>query len=236
MDSPTISFDRAKEVLSTIGVVKQDVYHHSYAVFEALKLQAMRASEVLEDAMSKVDTRVKVSYKDVSKNEFWLQFGGDLLIFSLHTNVFAFDKSHSLYNSLYVQFDPHRSYFSMIEVFNFLSDSVTYSRYRDVGELVARIFVNAENHFFMEGLGPLGSLYTDLTNQVFDENYMQQVLEGCIVSSVQYDLWVPPFNDVRFIPLAAIVEQNGNSPRTISKRVGYDIGVRAESNNEIEKS
>ncbi len=223
MVSPISSFDRAKESLSTIGVVKQDVFRHSFEVFESVKKNAQYAANSLKSDSDKLDNRIQVSYKDVSKNECWLQFGGDLLIFSLHSNVFAFDKSHSLYNTQYVLKNPNRAYFSMIEIFNFLNDSVIYDRYRDIGELMARIFVNSENHFFVEGMGALGSLYTDLEFQVLDDSYLTNIIESCVVASIQYDLWAPPFQDVRYIPLASIIEQNGNSPRTTSKRMGYEI-------------
>jgi len=218
----TYDFSRAKDSLSSIAVVKKDVYDHSFVVFEQLKLSAQNAANILLEDISKKDSRVKVEYKDINRNEFWLQFGGDLLIFSLHTNVFSFDKSNSLFNTNYITENHSRAYFCMIEVFNFLNDSMLYARYRDIGELVGRIFINAENHFFVEGIGAIGSLFTDLPNQIFNEEMMNQFLESCITSSINYDLWAPPFNDVRFIPLGAIIEQNGNSPRTTSKRLGFN--------------
>jgi hypothetical protein len=117
----------------------------------------------------------------------------------------------------------------MIEVFNFLNDSVKFNRYRDVGELVGRVFINSENHFFVEGMGAVGSLYSDLTTQIFDSRMMNQILETFIVSSIQFDLWAPPFQNVRFMPLANIIEQNGNSPRSTSKRMGYQVASQSES-------
>jgi hypothetical protein len=216
-------FSRAKQSLSTIAVVKQDVYEHSYIMFEQMKRSTQGASDLLCEELTKVDNRVAIEFKDVNRNEFWLQAGGDLLIFSLHTNVFSFDRSHSLFNSNYVQEDHTRAYFCMIEVFNFLNDSVKYNRYRDIGELVARIFINRDNHFFVEGVGVMGSLYTDLPSQKFELDMIEQIIESCITSSVNYDLWAPPFNDVRFLPLQAIFDKNGNSPRTTSKRLGFEI-------------
>lgn len=216
-------FSRAKESLSTIAVVKQNVFENSYKVFEELKSTANSASELLDFQVSQVDPRVRVVFKDVNRNEFWLQFGGDILIFSLHTNVFSFDKSHSLFNSNYIAENHGRAYFAMIEVFNFLNDSVRYGRDRDIGEMVARIFINVENNFFIEGIGAIGSLFTELPIQKFNQEMMNQVLESCITSSIDYDLWAPPFNDVRFIPLQAILEKNGNLPRTTSKRLGFDL-------------
>jgi hypothetical protein len=215
-------YQRAKESLQTISVVKQDVFENSYLIFEKLKDTAKNSSDFLRKEITETDPRVVVEYKDVNKNEFWLQFGGDILIFSLHTNVFSFDRSHSLFNTKYITENHARSYFCMIEVFNFLNDSIRYNRFRDIGEMVARVFVNIDNHFFVEGIGAMGSMFSDLSSQKLDDTAMHLILETAIVSSISYDLWAPPFSEVRFLPLQAILEKNGNSPRTTSKRLGFN--------------
>lgn len=217
-------YHRAKESLSSIAVVKQDIFENSFRIFEDFKKVAHSTSDFLAADIEKIDARVKVEYSDISRNEFWLRFGGDLLMFSLHTNVFSFDRAHSLFATNYIAEDHSRAYFCMIEVFNFLNDSVKYNRMRDIGEMVCRIFVNKDNHFFIEGMGAIGSLFTDLSNQVLDENSMHLVLENAIITSINYDLWAPAFNDVRFIPLYAMIEKNGDSPRSTSKRLGFEFG------------
>jgi len=222
-------FSRAKESLSSIAVVKQDIFEHSYLAFNALRTAAVGSSNILAREMAAIDKRVQVEFKDVNKQEFWLQFGGDLLIFSLHSNVFSFNKSHSLFVTNYIAEDHSRAYFCMIEVFNFLNDSVKYSRMQDIGEMICRIFINKDNKFFIEGTGAIGSLFTDLPNQNFENDMVNRVVENCIATSVDYDLWAPPFNDVRYIPLYAMMEKNGNSPRTTSKRLGFELGKIAAS-------
>ena len=44
----------------------------------------------------------------------------------------------------------------MINIYNFLSDSFVYDRERDLGYLVARVFLNKEGHFFVQGKKQLG--------------------------------------------------------------------------------
>ena len=51
----------------------------------------------------------------------------------------------------YVKEDKMRSFCGVIHVYNFLNDSFKYNRLNDVGNLVARIFVNKDKHFFVEG-------------------------------------------------------------------------------------
>lgn len=225
----TYEYSRAKDSLTSIAVVKQNIFENSFKIFEDLKAVSKDATDYLSAQIAQVDRRVVIEYKDENRNEFWLRFGGDLLIFSLHSNVFSFDRNHSLFNTNYIAEDHTRAYFCMIEVFNFLNDSVKYNRYRDIGELICRIFVNKDNKFFIEGMGAIGSLFTDLPNQNFDTPTMEVVLENCITTSVNYDLWAPPFNDVRFIPLQAIIEKNGDSPRTTSKRLGFEFGGTHQS-------
>ena len=222
-------FSRAKQSLSSIAVVKQDIFEHSIVAFDLLRICAIHSSDVLSADITTIDTRVHIEFKDINQNEFWLRFGGDLLIFSLHSNVFSFDRAHSLFNTNYIAEDPSRAYFCMIEVFNFLNDSVRYSRMQDVGEMVCRIFVNKDNKFFIEGIGAIGSLFTDLPNQVFEETMVNMVVENCITTSINYDLWAPPFNDVRFIPLYAMLQKNGDSPRKTSKRLGFETAHIASS-------
>jgi len=222
-------FSRAKQSLSSIAVVKQDIFEHSYVAFELLRACSAGSADVLAADMSNIDKRVHIEFSDINKNEFRLRFGGDILMFSLHSNVFSFDRSHSLFNTNYIAEDHTRAYFCMIEVFNFLNDSVKYNRVQDIGELVCRIFINRENKFFIEGMGAIGSLYTDLPNQVFEEAMVNLVVENCITTSINYDLWAPPFNDVRFIPLFAMMEKNGDSPRRTSKRLGFETAGIASS-------
>ena len=170
-----------------------------------------------------IDSRVIVKFKDKSTNEFWIQFGGDLLIFSLHTNIFTYENTHSIYQTSYIKEDPSRAYFAEIEVFNFLNDSVKYGRYSDVGELVARIFINKDNKFLVDGAGAMGVLFKDLPNQLFTPQLIETLIEKCIVQCVEYELWVPPFQEVRYLQLGAIIEKNGNIPHPTSKRLGYVI-------------
>lgn len=231
MDStPALPYERVREALSTVSVLKQDIYKHSYDVFLQFESIAKGLVESLIETKEQRYPSVEIQIESTNRNEFRIQFGGDVLIFSLHTNVFAIDKSHSLHTTNYVLENRNRAYFMMVEVYNFLNDSIKFHRYRDIGEMVARIFINVENHYFIEGVGAIGSLYNDLTTQVFNDDNMRNILESVILSSIQYDLWAPSFQEVRFIPLANILEQNGNSPRTISKRLGYEIKASIDQN------
>ncbi|PKP47987.1 MAG: hypothetical protein CVT95_04950, partial [Bacteroidetes bacterium HGW-Bacteroidetes-12] len=156
------------DTLKEKACLKQDVYKKTVAIFNDFKAEAEKLSLELKEEMSKIDKDVLLEYIDKSDFEFQIKFGGDVLVFFMHTNVFDFDKSHSIWNSSYVQDDPLRSYCGMINVYNFLADSFKYNRVNDVGYLVARFFVNKDLHYFVEGKRQLGFLYNDFIHEVID--------------------------------------------------------------------
>lgn len=223
MDTSEIKYPFAKNALATTAVVKQDVFFNSIKAFETLREVSKNITVDLSQYIEPIDKRVSVHFEDKSTNEFWIQFGGDVLIFSLHTNIFTYENTHSIYQTPYIKEDTSRAYFAEIEVFNFLNDSIKYGRYNDVGELVARIFINKDNKFLVDGAGAIGVLFNDLPNQLFTPQLLETLIEKCIVQSVEYELWVPPFQEVRYLQLGAIIEKNGNLPHPTSKRLGYVI-------------
>lgn len=230
MDHSEIKYDLAKKALKTYATVKQDVFENSFKAFKGLKNVCIEVVRELATYMNPLDPRVKVLFSEKSTNEFWAQFGGDLLIFSLHTNIFTFEKTHTIYQSPYIVEDPTRAYFTQIEIYNFLNDSAKYDRTNDIGELIARIFVNKENNFIIEGMGSLGILFNDLAVQKFETKNIEAIIERVIVSAIEYELWVPPFQDTRYIPFGAILAKNGGLPHPTAKRLGF--AIKNESSDE----
>ena len=85
---------------------------------------------------------VPFEFHDKSEFEAELRFGGDVLIFFMHTNIFEFSRDHEVMKTSYVREDPDRSYCGTILIFNFLADSFHYNRENDLGYLIGRIFIN----------------------------------------------------------------------------------------------
>ncbi len=214
--------DKTKELILQKSVLKQDIFENIQSHFMVFKKQAQEIEHQLKNWCA--DARISIKYSEEHRFEFWLQVGGDLLIFSMHTNVFSFPEEHVFLKSKYVKEDTKRGFCGMIEVYNFLNDSIKYQRNNDIGELIARVFINSENHFFVEANGPLGFKYRDYDKQIIDENAVFQLIENFINSSIEFDLWVPNFNDVRYVPLNYLMMRNGeNPPHETSKRLGFDI-------------
>ena len=87
---------------------------------------------------------MKLEYIDRGKFDAEMRMAGDVLFFSMHSNIFEFDRDHSVWKLSYVEEDKMRSYCGIINVYNFLSDSFKYNRFDDLGYLIGRIFVNKD--------------------------------------------------------------------------------------------
>lgn len=203
------------------GNLKQEVYQKTLHVFEELK-------EVIESHAQQLNDLCKedlfdVEYKENGKFEAELKFAGDILVFNMHSNIFNFPDDFFIHRSPYVVQDERRKYCGMIEVYNFLADSFKYSRYGDSGYMVARIFINMEGHFFIEGEDQLGFLFKDFDNLVINKDFLAHVLERAMLFSIDYDLWVPKYQDVREITVGERIQQNGTITHKTSKRLGFSF-------------
>ena len=169
--------------------LKQDVYTNTLHTFNLLKSNAKQIASDLKKEATAIDKRVIIEYKEKGAFEFELRVAGDLLIFNMHTNIFEFDKSHNVWKSSYVKDDHHRSFCGIINIYNFLNDSFTYNRVNDSGYVIGRVFVNKENHYFVEGKRQLGFLYNDFVHCVIDEEAIKAILESTILYCLNFDLF-----------------------------------------------
>jgi hypothetical protein len=139
----------------------------------------------------------------------------------MHSNVFEFDKSHRIWKTSYVRDREGLSYCGMINVYNFLNDSFKYNRANDIGYLIARIFLNVENHYFVEGKRQLGFLYNDFAHAVIDEETLRRIVESTIVYCLDFDLFTPPFDAVKEVSVNEIMEASFANQFRTGKRLGF---------------
>ena len=203
------------------GNLKQEVYQKTLQVFEELKELIESHAQQLNDICK--EDLFDVEYKENGKFEAELKFAGDILVFNMHSNIFNFPDDFFIHRSPYVLQDERRKYCGMIEAYNFLADSFKYSRYGDSGYMVARIFINMEGHFFIEGEDQLGFLFKDFDNLVMTKDFLAHVLERAMIFSIDYDLWVPKYQDVREITVGERIQQNGTITHKTSKRLGFSF-------------
>lgn len=209
------------ETLTEKAGTKQKVFRQTSAVFQDFK-EKMRELQVnLHGKMGKIDRSIEVSFRENGTFEAELKLSGDILIFSMHTNVFTFDSDHFIHKSAYIEENRMRAYCGMIQVYNFLGDSFKYNRTKDIGYLVARIFINSEYHFFVEGKRQLGFLYNDFENAVLSDNYIRAIIESVVLYALDFDLLAPPYDQVKELTVLEKIEQLGLSAVKTGKRLGF---------------
>lgn len=201
--------------------MKQDVYANTLNAFTLLKNTAKELTNELTKEAKAIDKRVVIEYREKGEFEFELRVAGDLLIFAMHTNIFEFDKSHQVWKSSYIKEDNSRTFCGMINIYNFLNDSFKYNRINDLGYVIGRVFVNKENHYFVEGKRQLGFLYNDFVHSVIDENAIKAVLESTILYCLSFDLFTPPFDAIKEISVLDMQSVSESMQIKTGKRLGF---------------
>ena len=209
------------KTLKEKSVLKQDVYKQTIMVFGEFKSVVKEIVSDLKDQMAKIDKRINIIFKDKGEFEFELSISGDVLIFYMHTNIFEFDKSHAVWKTSYIREDELNSFCGMINVYNFLADSFKYNRAKDVGYLIARIFINKELHYFVEGKRQLGFLYNDFVNAIADREAIKNIVESAILYCLNFDLFTPPFENVKEVTVEEILAASDSMQITTGKRLGF---------------
>uniref|UniRef100_UPI0032164461 hypothetical protein n=1 Tax=uncultured Draconibacterium sp. TaxID=1573823 RepID=UPI0032164461 len=210
------------EALVIKSSVKQKVYTNTQQTFTILKkVLNQLEKEYKKVIQSKVAEAVLPEYKERGPFEAEFKIGGDLLIFSMHSNVFEFDDKHPVWKTSYIEEDPMRSYCGTINIYNFLADSFKYNRLNDLGYLVARIFVNKDNHFFVEGKRQADEVVKDFAIDTISPGIIRQIVETAIQYSIEFDLLVPHYDQVKLATVDQMRQKISHSKMTTGKRLGF---------------
>ena len=208
-------------MLRTKSCMKQDVYRNTVELFEEVKEQLKGIADDLEAQVKAHDERLTVAFADKGATACELRVAGDVIIFHMHTNVFKLDQSHSLWKSSYLEEDELRGYFGVVNMYNFLSDSFKYNRERDLGYLVARLFLNRDNKFLVQGKRQLGFLYDDLPANDLTPPRIKEVLLSVVLYVLEFDLLAPPYDQVNQVTVSEMNELNANLKISTGKRLGF---------------
>ena len=221
-DEELKSLPLAEKILEK-GSLKLDVYNNTYESFQDMKAVAKDLIESLKKKVGKNDSRIFFGFNDKGEFESELKFGGDMLLISMHTNVFEFPREHEIMKLSYIKKDITRSYCGIISLYNFLNDSYRYNRMNDVGYLVARIFINRDYHYFVEGKRQIGLLYNNFSKAKIDRNALKRILETSISYCVDFDLLTPVYDNIKVVSVSEMLENSMNL-RT-GKRLGFRFQV-----------
>lgn len=221
-----------KEILELIGSkskLKRDVFELSKKRFKELKTNLCNYIQQLSKGVKEIDPRLEVDYQDLGEYYAQVTIAGDTLVFSLHTNVFVFPESSPLWTTSYLKNNEQKAYCSTIQVYNFLADSIRFKRDTDSGYLLARLFLNTDNHFFVEGKRELGLMFNNFMNEEFTQERMTDFITAVIKHSISFDLFVPNYENVAAITLGDANKLKDNIALKTGKRLGFQFGLSEES-------
>ncbi|MEA1876261.1 MAG: hypothetical protein U9N86_05305 [Bacteroidota bacterium] len=211
------------KTLSGKSKLKQDVYDNTKNAFDLL-------NDVLSDLTDRCNAEIKgtnerISLKYTQNGEFDVQLkvAGDMLVFNMHSNIFQFDRSHEIWKTKYVANNFDAGYSGVITVYNFLADSFKYNRSEDLGYLIARIFINKDNHFFVQGKRQTGFGFSTLGSKEVDRSSMEKIVYAAIQYCLDFDLLVPPYDNVKLAAVGQIHKSISDSKLKTGKRVGFQF-------------
>lgn len=213
---------RILETITGKSTLKQKVFDNTFAAFNYLKETLLEmASEMDDELEGRLDRRVRIEYRDRGKFEAQLQIAEDILIFSMHSNVFEFNREHIIWQNSYVRDNRDNSYCGIINIYNFLSDSFKYNRSADEGYLIGRIFVNREMQYFVEGKRQISMRHNNFGTQRIDRDALLNIVETAIDYTIDFDLLVPPYDAVKIVSVDQLNTKIENSKIQTGKRLGY---------------
>jgi len=207
------------QVLLDKSVLKQDISNDSEKVFALLK--AHIKIELAELQKSVTDKRVRLSFHEKGEAEIHVYVGSDVLVFTLHSNVFRLPDSNALWGTSYFKEDENHGYFGVIYIYNFLAQSFLQNRLNDSGYLIGRILINHERHFLVEGKGTLGRLFQDPQNMELNEQIIGLIVQLSFHYALTFDLLVPPFEVMEELSVAQIQQIGDELKLKTAKRLGF---------------
>jgi hypothetical protein len=214
---------RIIDLLVNKAAMKQDIAEIAEKALQEMK--SVTEEELAELRKSVDDRRVRLSLSDKGKYEFRTSVGSDTLVFQLHTNIFRFVDDHPIWKTPYLQENGANGYFGIINIYNFLAESVENNRFNDLGYLIGRVFLNHQGHFFVEGHGELGSEFQDLGGRNFDRACMQQIVRCAMTYAIEFDLITPPYENVVEISFAQMEAISSDLQLATGKRLGFKFSA-----------
>ncbi|GAB5418487.1 MAG: hypothetical protein Crog4KO_02450 [Crocinitomicaceae bacterium] len=215
------------DLLLNRAALKQDIADYSEGVFESFKVVVQ--DELKELKKSVDDSRIRLSFEDKGKYEFQVFIGSDTLVFQLHPNIFRFDDQNPLWETDYLKENGANGFFGVIQIFNFLAESMEQSRMNDVGYLIGRMFMNHNYHFMLEGKGPIGTSFVDLENSVLTDEVQRQIVQTAMAFAINFDLVVPPYKMVQQISVGQIQQISSDLQMATGKRLGFKFSAEDET-------
>ena len=208
--------------------LKQSVFRATRDSFELFRSTTRELISLFQQRCREEGRQVAFEFTDRGDFEFEVKFGGDILLFMMHTNVFEFSRDHQVMKEPYIREDPRRSYCGVIHIYNFLADSFAYQRDNDLGYMIGRVFVNNEKHYFIEGKRELGMLYTNFGTSLITSESVQGIVESAIEYTTNFDLLTPPYDEVKLVSVGEMRANFDKKTLVTGKRLGFRFQADSE--------
>jgi hypothetical protein len=218
--------DKKQAIIGTLkekSVLKQKVFDNTLESFCMVKDILKNLAKEVNSSIGGLDSRIRLEYTDRSNFDAQLKVAGDILLFSMHSNIFQFDREHPAWKTTYIQKNKYNAYSGIINIYNFLADSFKYSRMDDFGYLIARIFINHENQYFVEGKRQMGMLFTNYGSEAINKQSIQIIISTAIQYSLEFDLLVPPYDTVKIATVGQAEAKIQHSRVITGKRLGFQF-------------
>jgi hypothetical protein len=215
---------KTREIFKSLlkkGALKQTVYKNTLATLDLLKKQMAELSQHYFELDADKPGKIPFVFKDKGEFEAELRFAGDTLVFMMHSNVFEFPRNHTVMKTPYILEDKERSYCGVINIFNFLNDSFKYQRLNDLGYLIGRIFVNKDNHYFIEGKREIGFLYSNFGTSEVNLKNIREIVLSSISYTINFDLLVPPYDNIKEVTVGEFMSAINSMQIKTGKRLGF---------------
>jgi len=220
--------ERIRLLLEYKSTAKQVTYKKLLAAFESLAKESKRVIAELKKKVHSSDADVTLEYTRVNDHEFQVKLAGDLIIFVLHTNIVTFDDTHDVMKDPYIRSADINRYFGQIMIYNFMSDSLQFHRINDPGYLLARLLINHDGRYIIEGEGKLGVVFSHISDAPITEGDLNILVKLALTLAIENDLMAPPYPQVKFITLHQKIE------KTQELGAGQKIGFRMSYHAKIE--
>ena len=229
MEKEEDTLEYIQRLLENKSQAKQVTYKNLLNAFEVLAKESKRiAVELKKRTKTTTDHDVTVDFKRVNEHEFYVKLAGDLLVFVLHTNIVTFSEDHEVMKNPYIREKEINRYFGQIMIYNFMSDSIKFNRVNDPGYLLARLLINHEERYIVEGEGKMGVVFSQISTVPINEQELNILVKLALTLAIENDLMAPPYPQVKFITLYQKME------KTQELGAGQKIGFRMSYHGKLE--
>jgi hypothetical protein len=202
--------------------VKNNVYKSLELAFNVFKDAIKEVVDELNAELKNLNNDSLLEYS-VGVSHIELYFASDVIIFNFQKNIYEIDKSHSIWAHSYIQDNPLNAFVGIINVYNFLRNSLKNNESEDLGYLIARIFINQERHYFVEGKRQLGFLYNDFSTNVVSKDDFKRIIHSTILYCLDFEMLVPPYEEVSIISVEQLNSVLNKSKSQNAKRLGFQF-------------